>query len=504
MSAGATARRASVGPLRSGSSSVTTTGTSRWVASATSQAAGRALGAPARGRPPGGRRGGSRAARRSRSRRSRHGRSAAWEDDEMPVDETVDTVDLDLHPNEASDLAVVPGWHRALRPDLRDRARRGRDRGVDRGPRASRRRRDARLGRGPAVVLAPTTRGAPRTPRRATSGASTCTCSARTSAPRTGRWRPSGRGSRGCARRTWRPRSTVPSRRSRSPATASACTGRSTTACASRAWRCAELGPRARERLVLRTIERGQEGQDLGGAGARRRPAAQHRGLLLPGRRDAAARAALPGDRRRRSAARRAAQHRGVLRRPRSPPELGAVWTLTHAGTRDDPVGIRALHRTADGHCPRDRRFARRARQGLGARLRPRVGGARRTASTGSSRCPITAAAASSRRQRHASRRAQRRRAGEDAVRPVRLRGRPRPQRPPALSHGRGVLRPMSAKGPAPTAAASSSRSNAAACTSTRAATAVASGSTAASSTRSSSASGAGRRVIRRRRGVLP
>ena len=26
----------------------------------------------------------------------------------LPVDETVDTVDLDLHPNEASDLAVVP------------------------------------------------------------------------------------------------------------------------------------------------------------------------------------------------------------------------------------------------------------------------------------------------------------------------------------------------------------------------------------------------------------
>jgi hypothetical protein len=27
----------------------------------------------------------------------------------LPVDESVDTVDLDLHPNEASDLAVVPG-----------------------------------------------------------------------------------------------------------------------------------------------------------------------------------------------------------------------------------------------------------------------------------------------------------------------------------------------------------------------------------------------------------
>ena len=26
----------------------------------------------------------------------------------LPVDQTADTVDLDLHPNEASDLAVVP------------------------------------------------------------------------------------------------------------------------------------------------------------------------------------------------------------------------------------------------------------------------------------------------------------------------------------------------------------------------------------------------------------
>ena len=36
----------------------------------------------------------------------------------LPVDESVDTVDLDLHPNEASDLAVVPaaGSRASTRP----------------------------------------------------------------------------------------------------------------------------------------------------------------------------------------------------------------------------------------------------------------------------------------------------------------------------------------------------------------------------------------------------
>jgi hypothetical protein len=38
----------------------------------------------------------------------------------------------------------------------------------------------------------------------------------------------------------------------------------------------------------------------------------------------------------------------GFFAEPDLPPELGAVWTLSHAGTREDPVGIRALHRTAD------------------------------------------------------------------------------------------------------------------------------------------------------------
>ena len=78
------------------------------------------------------------------------------------------------------------------------------------------------------------------------------------------------------------------------------------------------LGPRARENLVLATIERGaSEGQELGGEDPRRRPADQHRGLLLPRGRHAAARPALAGDRRRLADPRRAAQPRGLLRRSR-------------------------------------------------------------------------------------------------------------------------------------------------------------------------------------------
>ena len=53
-----------------------------------------------------------------------------------------------------------------------------------------------------------------------------------------------------------------------------------------------ELGPRARERLVAaHDRARHQEGQVVDRAGAAGRPAAQHRGLLLPRGRDAAARA---------------------------------------------------------------------------------------------------------------------------------------------------------------------------------------------------------------------
>src|SRR3954462_9414537 len=106
------------------------------------------------------------------------------------------TVDLDPYPNEASDLTVVPG-------------------------------------------------------------ASTCTCSARTSAPRTGRWRPSGRGSRGgrtadlaaavegekppieIARNRFGLHRAVNDRLKESGV------------------ELRELGPRARERLVLRTVELG-------------------------------------------------------------------------------------------------------------------------------------------------------------------------------------------------------------------------------------------------------
>ena len=178
----------------------------------------------------------------------------------LPVDESVDTVDLDLHPNEASDLAVVPAagsW--PLRPDLRDRARRGRDRGVDRGPRPSRRRCQPRVGS--AVRLsagadrsrrAHRGRGGVRLP-----GRSPVRASARTSAPRTARWRRGGRGSRG----------------SRTPTCAAAVEGtraadrdraqplrpapRDQRPAARVGVDLRELGPRARERLILRTIERG-------------------------------------------------------------------------------------------------------------------------------------------------------------------------------------------------------------------------------------------------------
>ena len=60
------------------------------------------------------------------------------------------------------------------------------------------------------------------------------------------------------------------------------------------------------------------EGQELGGPDPRRRPADQHRGLLLPRGRHAAARPALARDRRGRADPRRAAQPRGLLRRART------------------------------------------------------------------------------------------------------------------------------------------------------------------------------------------
>ena len=112
-----------------------------------------------------------------------------------------------------------------------------------------------------------------------------------------------------------------------------------------------ELGPRARERLVLNTIERGSK---KGKAWAARvQPDDQPLniegccfladGTLLLGLRCPVSAAGDP-------LLVELLNFEAYFASPDSVPELGAVWTLTHAGTRDDPVGIRALHRTADGN----------------------------------------------------------------------------------------------------------------------------------------------------------
>ena len=65
----------------------------------------------------------------------------------LPVDQTVDTVDLDLHPNEASDLAVVPGGLARCDQTFVTVLDEGVIEAVDRDPRASRRRCHAAAGR---------------------------------------------------------------------------------------------------------------------------------------------------------------------------------------------------------------------------------------------------------------------------------------------------------------------------------------------------------------------
>jgi hypothetical protein len=112
-----------------------------------------------------------------------------------------------------------------------------------------------------------------------------------------------------------------------------------------------ELGPRARERLVLRTIERGvakgkswasrvlPEDQPLNIEGC----CFLEDGTLLLGLRCPVT---ADGD----PLLVELLNFEAYFSSPDSVPELGAVWVLTHAGTREDPVGIRALHRTADGH----------------------------------------------------------------------------------------------------------------------------------------------------------
>jgi hypothetical protein len=112
-----------------------------------------------------------------------------------------------------------------------------------------------------------------------------------------------------------------------------------------------DLGPRARERLVLRTIERATK-RDKAWA-SRVQPDDQPLniegccfladGTLLLGLRCPVT---ADGD----PLLVELLNVEAYFLDPESVPELGAVWVLTHAGTREDPVGIRALHRTADGH----------------------------------------------------------------------------------------------------------------------------------------------------------
>ena len=112
-----------------------------------------------------------------------------------------------------------------------------------------------------------------------------------------------------------------------------------------------ELGPRARERLVLRTIERGakkgkswvarvrEDDQPLNIEGC----CFLEDGTLLLGLRCPVTASGHP----------LLVELRNLeafFADPDSVPDLGAVWVLTDAGTREDPVGIRALHRTPDGH----------------------------------------------------------------------------------------------------------------------------------------------------------
>jgi hypothetical protein len=110
-----------------------------------------------------------------------------------------------------------------------------------------------------------------------------------------------------------------------------------------------ELGPRARERLVTRTVERGrtkgkswvdrvrEDDQPLNIEGC----CFLADGTLLLGLRCPVTAEGEP-------IMVELKDIEAFFAEPDAPPELGAVWTLGHAGTREDPVGIRALHRSAD------------------------------------------------------------------------------------------------------------------------------------------------------------
>jgi hypothetical protein len=110
------------------------------------------------------------------------------------------------------------------------------------------------------------------------------------------------------------------------------------------------LGPRARENLVLATIERGaKKGKSWAGKIlAEDQPVNiegccfLEDGTLLLGLRSPVTAEGEPILVELRDLA-------AFFEAPDEPPELGAIYTLSCGATRENPVGVRALHRTTDG-----------------------------------------------------------------------------------------------------------------------------------------------------------
>ena len=264
--------------------------------------------------------------------------------------ETADAIDLDLFPNEASDLAVVPGglvavYDQAFVTVL--------DEGVIEESVAI-------LGHGGDDPFEgwkhsgcgsqpPSTPGAPRTRRRATCTAITCTSLVHTSAPRTARWRRGGPGLRGSRRSTCRLRSQaerppVAIARNRFTLHRAINDRLRESGLALR-----ELGSRARERLILRTIERAERKQKAWAGRVREDDQPINiegmcflaDGTLLLGLRCPVTAEGKP-------ILVELVDIEAFFADPDVAPALGAVWSLECEGSPDDPVGIRALHRTAD------------------------------------------------------------------------------------------------------------------------------------------------------------
>jgi hypothetical protein len=110
-----------------------------------------------------------------------------------------------------------------------------------------------------------------------------------------------------------------------------------------------ELGPRARERLILRTIKRAEKKQKAWAGRVREDDQPINiegmcflaDGTLLLGLRYPVTAEGEP-------ILVELVDIEAFFADPDVAPTLGAVWTLECAGSPDDPVGIRALHRTAD------------------------------------------------------------------------------------------------------------------------------------------------------------